>query len=358
LVEPPPIQPPESSDYKPVPPPVVVNAEEVREDASVAPRLANCLNCGFSVEHTFCSRCGQENIPSKMTFFALIREVWDEFIKVDTKLLQTLFYLLCRPGYLSREYASGKRTTYISPFKLYIVTSAIFFLAVSFADGGFSKTNYSDGFQAGYESALKDTQTAKDKNGKPDTKALDPRLLTGANNQHLQINGKKVDLAKLPKTVDAYQKQQAALPESQRDSLFWHWCMERVIHLNRKGIQNDLEDTLSGYIPNLIFFMLPFFALTLKNFYRKTKKFYVEHFVFALHLHTVFFLLSTLVTFWEKLDNFISLALFIYCILAFRGMYQQSWLKTVFKNIFIAMVYGFQLILGFVIVALIAFATL
>src|SRR5438552_230547 len=94
------------------------------------PRPQNCLNCGIAVprEDVFCGQCGQENEHSPVSFAALMREAWEEFIKIDGKLLVTLGLLLFRPGYLTQEYVRGRRTAYLSPFKMYITVSALFFL--------------------------------------------------------------------------------------------------------------------------------------------------------------------------------------------------------------------------------------
>ena len=37
-------------------------------------------------------------------------------------------YLLFRPGHLSSEYMKGRRASYLHPVRMYVFTSAIFFL--------------------------------------------------------------------------------------------------------------------------------------------------------------------------------------------------------------------------------------
>ena len=98
------------------------------------PRPPCCLNCGASVPAAavFCGACGQENEATPVSFVALLREAWDEFVKIDAKLLVTLRLLLTRPGFLSTEYVRGRRVAYLSPFKMYLAVSALFFLVWGF----------------------------------------------------------------------------------------------------------------------------------------------------------------------------------------------------------------------------------
>jgi hypothetical protein len=58
----------------------------------------------------------------------LLRDVYDEFFKVDAKVFRTVKSLLRHPGQLTAEYALGRRANYVAPFKLYFTTSFLFFL--------------------------------------------------------------------------------------------------------------------------------------------------------------------------------------------------------------------------------------
>jgi len=58
----------------------------------------------------------------------LARDVVDEIVKLDSKVLTTFRVLLTRPGFLTTEYIAGRRVRYVTPFKLYFIASALFFL--------------------------------------------------------------------------------------------------------------------------------------------------------------------------------------------------------------------------------------
>ena len=46
----------------------------------------------------------------------------------DGKFFSTVKYLLKRPGFLSTEYVKGRRASYLNPIRMYVFTSAIFFI--------------------------------------------------------------------------------------------------------------------------------------------------------------------------------------------------------------------------------------
>lgn len=92
------------------------------------PRTTHCLNCGRAVEENFCPACGQENTDHTVGVSLLLRDLIEEFLKLDSRIFKTLLSLLFRPGFLTNEYIAGRRVRYIAPFKLFLFASALFFL--------------------------------------------------------------------------------------------------------------------------------------------------------------------------------------------------------------------------------------
>lgn len=88
----------------------------------------NCLNCGSEVLGRYCQNCGQENLEPKETFLHLFSHFVNDITHFDGKFFSTLKYLLFRPGFLSAEYVRGRRMSYLHPIRMYVFTSAIFFL--------------------------------------------------------------------------------------------------------------------------------------------------------------------------------------------------------------------------------------
>jgi len=87
-----------------------------------------CPNCGHAIDLNFCPNCGQHAAAHNTSVWAFIAEFFEEFISLDSKFLRTMIPLVTKPGFLTREWAAGKRARYITPLKLYISLSAIFFL--------------------------------------------------------------------------------------------------------------------------------------------------------------------------------------------------------------------------------------
>ena len=105
----------------------------------------DCLNCGTLIHGRYCHVCGQENLEPKESFWHLLTHVFNDITHFDGKFFTSLKDLLFKPGFLSREYMKGRRTAYLNPVRMYVFTSAIFFLlffAFFYSDKGSDfKTN-------------------------------------------------------------------------------------------------------------------------------------------------------------------------------------------------------------------------
>ena len=116
-----------------------------------------------------------------------------------------------------------------------------------------------------------------------------------------------------------------------------------------------------SHTPIVIFFMLPLFTLFLKLFYFKKKINYTEHLIFVFHVQTTFFLvllfgLSIDVIFDTDFGSALTIIPFIvYLFIAFKKVYKQSWLITIFKFLMINVCYFMLTIVGVGIVVLLSF---
>jgi eukaryotic-like serine/threonine-protein kinase len=64
----------------------------------------------------------------------LFHDVTHEFLHVDSKIFRTVKLLLLKPGFLTREYFEGRRVRYVSPIRLYLVFSVLYFAASTLID--------------------------------------------------------------------------------------------------------------------------------------------------------------------------------------------------------------------------------
>ena len=93
--------------------------------ATVLP--STCANCGARLDGAFCSHCGQKATPLNPSVGEFLHDLFHEIAHVDGKTVQSVRLLLTRPGFLSREHFEGRRVRYVSPIRLYLVLSILYF---------------------------------------------------------------------------------------------------------------------------------------------------------------------------------------------------------------------------------------
>jgi hypothetical protein len=81
----------------------------------------------------YCSRCGQKAAPLNPTAHELLHDVVHEFAHVDSRIVRSVWLLLARPGFLTREYFAGRRVAFVSPIRLYLIFSVLYFALVAIA---------------------------------------------------------------------------------------------------------------------------------------------------------------------------------------------------------------------------------
>src|ERR1700681_3382833 len=96
--------------------------------AAALPADANlCRNCGVPAPDAFCPSCGQETDTRLPTLRKFMHDATGRLISFDSRLWRTLFALVAKPGFLTREYFVGRRRRYVRPTRLFLVMSVILF---------------------------------------------------------------------------------------------------------------------------------------------------------------------------------------------------------------------------------------
>ncbi len=102
-------------------------------------------------------------------------------------------------------------------------------------------------------------------------------------------------------------------------------------------------DTLRSNLPTMMLCCVPLFAFVLKVLYFRQRRFYVEHLVYALHIHTFVYVTVVLITLlglaaqrWvPSIQVLLTVALsFVVVAQVFasiRRVYRQGWFMTIFK---------------------------
>jgi hypothetical protein len=105
----------------------VVNENEglAVPEVNLNPDERTCKNCGNTFHGLYCNICGEKVLEARdRTFKNFIRNV----LGADNNLLKTLWLVIKRPGFLSKEYAEGRRMKYLRPLQLFFVLNLVYFL--------------------------------------------------------------------------------------------------------------------------------------------------------------------------------------------------------------------------------------
>ena len=115
--------------------PIITELRSTREiDADMPEPADDCLNCGAALSGKFCRECGQERGNRIVSLKESFGELLNEFFKFDAKLFKSFWYLIVKPGFLTVEYAAGRRAVYLQPFKLYLTINFFCFLLAGWLD--------------------------------------------------------------------------------------------------------------------------------------------------------------------------------------------------------------------------------
>ena len=277
-----------------------------------------CKNCSTELIGSYCHQCGQAAADPRKSVKEVFISLLAAIINWDGKLFRTIRLLLFKPGILTAYYLQGKRQSFNEPLRLFLFSSFIFFFLLIFQLSNLEKNTQQLNFYA-----LNDSTVIMQMPWYTDT--LNGYTIQNNEIIHLKSNTSDVVLS--------------------------------------KNIFSDFIYRFKSNISYIFWFSLPLFALTLKIIYKKKKYFLWDHWIFSLHFYSFVFFISTLalliqitlnlfhlsseaITQW--LVILVLISSWAYSIPAQKNVYQESWKKTIAKNLIL----GF--ILYFVILPLIS----
>ncbi len=342
----------------------------------------DCLNCGAAVQGRFCQVCGQENIEPKESFWHLVAHFMYDITHFDGKFFSTLRYLLFKPGFLSHEYLRGRRASYLHPIRMYVFTSALFFLIffnLKNEDAIIKESVAENEKPQTAAQVMKKLEKKRDDLTKSITDSMpgiaknallgslaqterDIALLrkdTTAKNKINTSNTSHISLFSKDKkqgnynSIASYDSAQSKLPESERDNFIERKFTHQNIHLHEKyhgdntAIWEAILEKFMHMFPQMLFVSLPLFALLLQLLYvRRRSFFYVNHVVFTIHLYCGTFiiilagmLMDVLLKKFNYHNSFIgaifTLSGFFFWYKSMRNFYEQRRAKTIFKYLLV-----------------------
>ncbi len=372
--------------------------------AAPTPEPAYCANCGAQLHGPYCHDCGQPVRGMVRPLSSMLSDVADTIFNIDSRIFGTLIPLYWRPGYLTNEYFAGRRTRYVTPFRLYFFLSVAAFLLMQVGLDNTFKTmplriDTNDSISAAKtpkeviakrDKALAELDTAQNMPFVPNSamnKAA-AEIRTQADARLAELNQKAASPAPNT-TVAASPKQKSNDQEIRIDGELWNprahpvhvgWLPgyfgERLneamirAHDNLSKIKENPRPFLIGAfgaLPGVLFVLMPLFALMLKIFYIFKRRLYMEHLIVALHSHSFIFLSLLLLTLiamlrgWTRaaapwLDYLLGLVVFvmswwlpIYLLIMQKRVYRQGWFLTILKYCTIGI--GYTILIGFGIAA-------
>lgn len=91
------------------------------EVAAMSAETHVCASCKTRFQGNYCPRCGQSASVGRFSFvnaFLMLLEVWSVG---NRSILRSMLALMLRPGYMIRDYLSGMRSAYFSPFNMFFL---------------------------------------------------------------------------------------------------------------------------------------------------------------------------------------------------------------------------------------------
>lgn len=303
-----------------------------------------CLNCGTALTGRYCPNCGQENTEPKETVWTLVSHFFNDITHFDGKFFSTGKYLLARPGFLSSEYIKGRRASYLHPIRMYVFTSAFFFIIFFSLFNPAEITEKKDSREQLKELTDASNSLSKTLAVKNDADLNDPDLRAAILRSRKNIDAHaavlkknaeeearldsikqqqlkaKADTAKKyapadrsglkikeydPKdnknfkltsinvfyTLPAYDSVQQALPEKKRDDWLKRAMTRKSILLREKYGDNNKEamalfmEKYMHTLPQALFVSLPVFAFLLLLLYARRDFYYADHAIFSIHVY-------------------------------------------------------------------------
>src|SRR6476661_2230205 len=257
--------------------------------------LTHCENCGAPLTGHYCGQCGQAAVDYRRSFRYVIADVLDSFLNWDSKFFTTIALLIVKPWRLTNEFLAGKRVRYVNPLRLYLLASILFFFAVNYGAKGLrvdaSKLGQKD--RTELEAELKNEDLPPAAREKLQALLREPETQASPTN----VSPSPPVTASPPPQSNHEQKEEygkigdrpfVLFDQGKSTTPFERWIEARAKEkMGEKGTKMGLFiATLFSNLPYMMLCCIPLFALVLKVLYIRRRIFYIDHLIYALHIHT------------------------------------------------------------------------
>jgi hypothetical protein len=346
----------------------VVNPDISESKKECIEESKSCENCHQILDGPFCANCGQSSDSTLKYFWVVIMHLLDDIFSFDSRASRTLWPLITRPAFLTNEYFAGRRVHYVPPLRLYLFISIVFFITLKYfvaSDDGNAinisgkedvVTQVRDHIQV-----LKTEQIALQKTSSESIETL--AEITRTNEELAKFNtyladlnreytsGQNKQIIKITRELVEFEFDKAEDALSSKEQERFESLIEKRTKLLKGGliseelnIGNNEDGTLSfdflsaeqnkklngfaeelkekgekafnsdtgplveqviGKLPQLMFILLPLFAVLLKIMFIFSKRLYMEHLTVALHSHSFIFITVLLSEMLDLLEGYL-----------------------------------------------------
>lgn len=309
-----------------------------------------CRNCGEVVEQRHCPQCGQLAASYHKPFYSLVAETVSDSLAIDGRIARTLPLLLFRPGVLSRRYSrEGKRMRYVPPFRLFLLSSLLFYFVVfaflnqvnwlDFANENvrlegqeLSEEDLTELREAfvGPTGEVNEERLDEFLRGLRDGAAADEALSDSGEDGAPSPGGTEDVTSDTPGTADTGAGETAESPGSSAADDDMSERVERIIQQPRVFVS-----AVETWLPRLSLLMVPLTMLALSIMYFWRRRIYIyDHAIHALNLHSWMYLTATVAMLGGLVigSDLATLAFFIaipvYVTFSLRGAYQSGFFTS------------------------------
>ena len=349
-----------------------------------APPLTHCENCGADLKGHWCAKCGQPAIEYRRSFRYVVSDLLNEFLNWDSKFFTTIALLIVKPWRLTNEFLAGKRVRYVNPLRLYLLASILFFFAVNYGAKGIriDPTKFPEEKRAEVAAAIADKRDEIEAELKKENLAPEQRRKAQKALDYLTKPTSSATTTATPEETPSPSAAPGASPsaesgqqkygpvgdrpfvvfdDAKSTTPFERWIEGRAKEkMGEQGTKMGLFiSTLLSNLPYMMLCCIPLFALVLKLLYIRRRRFYIDHLIYALHIHSFFYaavMLIVLLTIgltrftpgaiagW--LIALLWIAFVTQIFLSIRYVYRQGWFFSILKFLFGGFMYLVVLVLA------------
>jgi hypothetical protein len=237
-----------------------------------------CQACRATLRGRYCHDCGQDAMAKPRPLREWAAEAFSEANLVDGRTARTLVALAIAPGRLLEACRNGAGDRYQTPTKLFIVATALFLLALNFANVQL------------YQYVARVVEPARPVVASPDPDGVTVHLQNAVQGE-LWMQRRVEPNIDPAVTAAISAAAERAVTNADRQNLLYE------NQANRE--QATISARLAAWLPNVLWLLMPMYALLLAPFFGRGRLL-VEHLVFAMWAHVMAFSLLILLALANK----------------------------------------------------------